>query len=189
MQFSSWHSHTKTRILCPWTDSQVEHIPRLAQVDGACVASQRPMQNTSRRRSSAASEAVVLSASTLRSLLAVQVTTSAIPMKNCSAACFSVITPEVNHSFRNKVPLLEPWTESLLSTLPWAHCAEHRFSFHWSLLLSYRTKNSRLICYGPPISVFSGCKGWYGGTAPSCNGILQQSRVRYWNCWQQICCV
>ncbi|KAK4826515.1 hypothetical protein QYF61_010012 [Mycteria americana] len=44
---------------------------------------------------------------------AVQVTTSAIPMKDCSTACFSMIIPEVNHSFLNKVTLLELWTESL----------------------------------------------------------------------------
>lgn len=73
---------------------------------------------------------------------AAQVTTSALPMKGCSAECFSVITPQVNHCFLNKVPLLEPWIESE----PACHGNVVQIpASHWSLLPPHCFKNSSLL--------------------------------------------
>lgn len=126
------------------------------------------MQNIPQSRPSSVRQAVIcistiLSCPRQGASSAAQVTTSAIPTKDCSAAYFSMITPEVSHSFLNKVPLLEPRTESLPACpLP---CHQHTVrstDFHWSLLPSYCIKNSSLICMALHVPYFLDSKGWYG---------------------------
>lgn len=132
VQFSSWHSHTRHRISL--TLAKLNTFPGLPK-SPVCLCGQpktyakhTPEQTLSRKGSCCLHQYDSLLPKTGASSAA-HTMTSAIPRKDCSAAYFAVIIPDVNHIFHNKVPLLELQTESLsASALPPARCAEHRFS-------------------------------------------------------------